>query len=114
MREADHVAAGFGGQVGQVAVHNAGEFVSVPPNLGSRGKSLPVVLVFPLLGCTDRSSCLVVCPFALLQAYPFVQRSWKIVQSDPPFVTNRVICVKGTCVGRAVLSRPLSQRLHGL
>ena len=112
MREADHVAAGFVGhvgQVGQAAVNNAGEFVNVPPHLASRGKSLPVLLIFPLLGCTERSSCLVVCPFPLLHAdfaaCPFVQRSWKTVQSDPLFVTNLVICVKGTCVGRAVLSR---------
>ena len=45
MREPDHVAACFLGYVGEVAVHDPGEFVCIPPRLASCSEPLSVFSV---------------------------------------------------------------------
>ena len=83
MREPDHVAACFLGYVGEVAVHDPGESVRIPPRLASCSEPLSVLFIFPLFSFSERSSSLAVIPFPRLvedfTAYPFVKRSRKIV-----------------------------------
>ena len=83
MREPDHIAACFLGDVGEVTVHNPGEFVSILPRLASCSEPLSVLFIFPLFSFSEGSTGLAVIPFPCLvddfTAYPFVKRSRKIV-----------------------------------
>ena len=56
MREPDHIAACFLGDVGEVTVHNPGEFVSILPRLASCSEPLSVLFIFPLFSFSEGST----------------------------------------------------------
>ena len=89
MREADHVAAGFLGDVGEVLVYDLSKFISFPARLASCCEPLSILCVLPLLSFVEGSTRLVVVPFprsvANFSACPFVERSGKVVQANSPF-----------------------------